>query len=295
VKPWLKKGCLACSGAVVLGLLVLLVIAGIFFVQHSREQPREQRLTQEIPGGFEQAEAGTPGKVVLSLSSAAVFVEAGPPGEPIRVVSDFDPRVHRMTQTFEEDDVRGWRYRLDFHEKRLLHVSVVRVWLGKRSPEVRVFLPPDLPHALQVKMAGGYLTLDLADLTLTTVDVELDRGVLDLDVSEPLTIPLERMQVGGRIGAMRLSSLGNASPAKLRVRHGVGASQVDLTGVWRIDSDIEYRVAFGGGELYLPRGIRIEGLDRGVRPLARDESEELSTPTLRISTHFDVGDIRVTD
>jgi hypothetical protein len=293
MKAWIKKGCFVCAGAAALGLLVLLTIGGLFLVQHLSVEPEPRRLAQELPPVPLDAPPGPPGRVVLSLSSAAVTVEAGPSGEPIRVESDFDPDVHRMEQSYEEDGAGGWVYRLDFHEKRLLHVSVVGVWLGKRSPEVRIVLPRDLPFALEAKMEGGYLILDLAGLALTTVDVESDRGVLGVDVSEPLTTPLERMAVKGRIGTMFLSSLGNASPGELRVRHGIGAAWVDLGGAWRADADVEFRVTLGNGELRLPRDVRIEGLDRGIRPPGG--VEEIPRRTLRVTTHYDMGDIQVVD
>jgi hypothetical protein len=293
VRAWIKKGCIVCAATAVLGLLVVLAVGGLFLLQSRSLDPEERQLAQAVVPAPGEASIVLPGKVVLSLSSAAVTVEAGPAGEPIRVESDFDPEVHRMEQSFSADEGGSWVYRLDFHEKRLLHVSVFSVWMGKRSPEVRVVLPRDLLFALEGKMTGGYLTLDLAGLALTDVDLELDRGVFDLDVSEPLPLPLERMSVRGRIGTTRLLSLGNASPQELYVQHGLGFAQTDLSGEWMNSAEIEVRVAFGGGELRLPRGVRIEGLDRGIGSLADDA--EIPVPTLRIKTHSDAGDIHVVD
>jgi len=291
MKAWLRKGCLVCAWTAALAALVLLAVGGLFVLQRFAEQPEPRRLSQDLPPVPAEGPR-RPGKVVLSLSSASVIVEAGPAGGSIRVESDFDPDVHRLEQSFRGSESGDWVYCLDFHEKRLLHVSVVGVWLGRRSPEVRVVLPRDLPLALEATMEGGYLTLDLAGLTLTTVDVELDRGVLGLDVSEPLPLPLQRMNVEGRIGTMFLSSLGNASPAELRVHHGMGAALVDLRGRWSSDADVGFSVAFGDGRLRLPRGVRIEGLEGSLRAPAE---EEVPLPTLRITTHFAVGDITVVD
>lgn len=280
----------------------------MFLVQHSLETPVEQSLTREIrpapardptgPPGDRPERPGpgcVPGTVVLSLSSAAVTVEAGRAGEPIRIESSFDPDVYRLGQDYEEDDSGRWVYRLDFHERRLLHVSVLGIWMGKRSPVVRVVLPRDLPLALEARMRGGYLTLDLAGLALTAADIELDRGVLDLSVSEPLRVPVERLRLAARMGTMRLLSLGNASPRTLLVRHGIGIASVDLGGRWRGDADVDFQVAFGTGLLRLPRDVRIEGLDRGVWRLAGTAAEETPRPTLRVRTHFDVGDIQIVD
>ena len=99
MKTWIKKGFLVCAWAAALGLLVLLAVGGLFLVQHLSEEPETRRLAQELQPVPLDAPPGPPGKVLLSLSSAAVTVESGPAGEPIRVESNFDPDVHRMEQS----------------------------------------------------------------------------------------------------------------------------------------------------------------------------------------------------
>ena len=77
-------------------------------------------------------------------------------------------------------------------------------------------------------MKGGYLVMDFADLALGTADVELDRGVLQVAVSEPMEVPMDRLSVRSRTGTLLLDRLGNASPETLDVRHRLGAARVDL-------------------------------------------------------------------
>jgi hypothetical protein len=143
-------------------------------------------------------------------------------------------------------------------------------------------------------MRGGYLSLDLAGLALTTASVDLDRGVLGVVVSEPLAVPVERLSLKGRIGTMQLLSLGNASPRELHVQHGVGAALVDLGGMWAADANVDFRAAMGNIEMRLPRGVNIEGLDGNVLRLVNTD-EEIPPPTLRISTDSDFANIRVID
>lgn len=295
VRPWLRKLALGCASLAAAGLLVILLVGGVFLVQRLSERAEETRLAQKLPSADLAAPFDRPGRVVLSLSSAAVTVDAGPPGAPIRVESSFDPDVFRLEQAYEEDADGGWTYRVDFHEKRTFHVSVVQIWIGRKSPEVRVSLPRGLALDLEAKMRGGYLSLDLAGLALRTASVELDRGVLQLEASEPLALPMERLDVKGRIGTTRLSSLGNASPAKLNVRHGIGAALVDLDGAWVADANVRFEVAFGDGILELPDGVNVELLDLDRPPIFHSGEEEVPAPTLRVSTHFDMGDIRVVE
>ena len=281
IKRWHLKALVACLG------IIALAVGVIFLVQHLLEEPEAHLLSHDAP----PAGLGR-GKVLLSLSSAMVTLEAGPPGGPLRVESSFDPDVYTLEQKWEEGNNEDWTYSLDFHERSLLHISVISIWLGKRSPEVTVLIPADLPFDLEAKMEGGYLVMDFADLALSTADVELDRGVLQIFVSDPMDVPMERLSVSGRIGTMRLDRLGNASPDTLDVHHGLGAAQVNLHGWWRTDADVDFQVAFGTGVLRLPGDVRIDGLGR---PLEILPERELPLPTLRIRTHFDVGDIRVTD
>ena len=275
------KGLFACVGIIVLAVGVILV------VQQISEKPQAQLLSHDgPPPGLGR------GKLLLSLSSAMVTLEAGPPGGPLRIRSSFDPDVYTLEQRYEEGNNNDWTYSLDFHERSLLHISVIRIWLGKRSPEVNVRIPSDLPFDLEAKMEGGYLLMDFVDLSMSTADVELDRGVLQITVSDQMDVPMERLSVNGRIGAVLLNRLGNASPNTLNVRHRFGAAQVDLRGRWQTDADVDFQVAFGTGRLRLPRNVRIDGLGRPLETLSQ---RELPPPTLRIGTHFDIGDIRVTD
>jgi hypothetical protein len=265
----------------------MLAVGGIFVIQHVSENPEAHLLSHDAP----PAGLGR-GKVALSLSSAMVRLAAGPPGGPLRVESSFDPDVYTLAQQYREGDTGEWTYRLDFHEKTVLHISVIGVWLGKRSPEVTVLIPPDLPFDLEAGMKGGYLVVDFANLALSAADVELDRGVLQISVSGPMDVPMERLSVRSRIGTVLLDRIGNASPAALDVRHRVGAARVDLRGSWRADADIDLRVAFATGELRLPRDVRIDGTGRPLEPPAE---REIPLPKLRLETHSDVGNIRVAD
>ncbi len=281
ITRWHLTAVLACAGSIVLAVGV------IFLVQHLSEKPEAHLLSQDAPpAGLRQ------GKVVLSLSSAMVLLAAGPPGGPLRVESSFDPDVYALVQQYREGDTEGWTYRLDFHERSVLHISVIGIWLGKRSPEVTVLIPPDLAFDLEAQMEGGYLVMDFANLALSTADVELDRGVLLISASDPMDVPMEQLSVRSRIGTMRLDQLGNASPATLDVQHRLGAAQVNLHGPWRADADIDFQVAFGTGELQLPGDVRISGLRCPVKLPAE---REIPLPTLRIATHSNVGGIRVTD
>ena len=91
----------------------------------------------------------------------------------------------------------------------------------------------ELVQELPSRMDGGYLELDLAGMSVSSANVELVRGVLDLRVSEPLPAPMESLRVKSRVGTALLRSLGNASPRELQITHGVGAAMEALLGEFR--------------------------------------------------------------
>lgn len=285
VKPWLRnvRFLLGCAGLFV--ALLVVSVAVLFTVQYATEEPEAKSLAQEL-----LLQGDMPGRIVLDLSSADVSVQAGPAGGPVRVESDFDPDVFRLEHGYVQDAEGGWTYRVDFHEVKTFHVSVVGIWLGKREPKVLIEIPADLPVALEATMEGGYLAVDLAGLAITTASLELNRGVLGVIASEPLDEPLQRLDVDGKIGTMFLKSVGNASPRELYVSHGIGAARVDLEGMWRGDADVDFRIVLGDGELILPEEVRIRGLGRsGAEAIDR----EIPLPTLNVTTRAEAGGIQV--
>ena len=293
MKPWLRKGCLACAGLAALGFLLLCVLGVVFTLQGLAVEREPRELTRRIDPRPSDGAPPPPGRLVLSLSSAAVTLTGGPAGSPIRVESEFDPEVFLLEQSHEEQPDGSWTHRIDFHERRLLHVSVIQVWLGRRAPRVRITVPRDLRFALEARMDGGYLTFELGGMAVTSAELTLVRGVLELDADEPLQAPMERLIASGRIGTMRLRSVGNASPKLLDVTHGIGAADLHLGGAWAGDADVRFVLAFGGGALWLPDDVRVE-LDGEDSPPPLDAGpDELPRPTLRVHTHFDAGEIRI--
>jgi hypothetical protein len=279
----------ACAWAGLLLSVTVLAVGILFIAQHATEEPEEAALVQDLQPTV------VSGTVVLSFSSASLSVRAGAVDRRIRVESDFDGDVFQLEQDLEVSGDGDWTYRLDFHEKKLLHVSVVGIWVGRKRPEVVVELPRDLPLALEAEMQGGYLALDLAGLALTSADLELDRGVLGVIVSQPLETAMERLHVKGRIGTVILRSLGDASPRELRVHHGVGAASVNLEGAWRTDARVDFAMTLGRGDLILPQDVRIEGLGRDMSRRAGDLEESDILPTLRVTTRSKMGKIRIVD
>ena len=70
----------------------------------------------------------------------------------------------------------------------------------------------------------------------------------------------------------------------------------DLSGDWKADADVRVSVAFGSGQLRLPRDVTVQGLTGHLATQngpATGPEGEIGPPTLNLDVHFDVGDIQV--
>lgn len=312
---WFKYGCLGCLG--VLGVIVVLsaLVAGLAWQRSGSMQAEERVLTREIPSLPETPEPPalppdaiaadlpesadrlsgvTPGRVVLDLSYADFRIEPGPWGEPLRVEGNFDPDYYELQEEFDQGEDLGWTYHVSFRRKaKFSWLTTLSELFSGSSPEVRILLPVDYPLDLNLNLRDGGTTADLGGLWLTSTEIDLARGGVELSVSEPLRRPAERMSIRGRMGGVAISSLGNASPRRLEVEHSMGGLSLDLRGRWVQDSEISIDLSMGGGAVRLPKDVNIKGLDAeqaGSRPEA-----EPGLPTLTFSASSEMGELEFLD
>jgi hypothetical protein len=297
-KSWLKYGCFGCLGC--LGLLILFV-AGMFGVAALRarnEQVTKRELTPDLPAPITTPEAqpeaiaeldeATPGRVVLDLRHSGFVIAPGEPGEPLRVEATFDERSYELVERFEPEADPGWIYEVTFRRKGFSLITAMKEALGGTQPEVYIFLPPDIPFALEIDGRQGAVEAELGGLWLTSAELDFNQGALEVGFSEPLRAPMEELKIEISMGAIEAASLGNASPAVLDVEFSMGGAEIDLRGQWVQDSQISIDHRMGGGIVRLPDNVLIEGLDRGG--LRVEPQAEIKPPTLTFSVSSDNPD-----
>ena len=303
VKTFFKFGCLGCAGLLLLAVVVMAILSGTAMFQARSEKVEDRELVQEFPRvetvSEEELSAGEvtlapetpPGLVVLELGYGEVEIEPADPGEPLRVEGRFDTKSYELVES-REQTADGWTYKLKF-EPRGFNLSGLRQLFGARPPKVSVYLPRDVPFALDATFEKGPAEVDLGGLWLTETDLNISQGALILDVSEPLREPAERFEVEGHMGALIAKGLGNTSARKMSFNHGMGALVVDLRGEWRTDASVEVQVAMGGGDVRLPEDVGIQGLSDQFTRYNREAEPEM--PTLDMHLHFDMGELQVND
>lgn len=305
---WLKLGCFGLLAVV--GLL-LLYGAGIFgraYLKARSETVEARALAHEVTRPPVTAAAGTAeatagpggappgGRVVLDLMVGEFQVEPGEPGEPIRVEAQYDTSSYALEESYQPgDEVSGWRYVVRFRETGWFHDGGLRALFGGAFPQVRIWLPPDVPLALEGRFGKGGTTVQLGGLWLTEVDLVAEKGGLDLDIGQPLAAPVDTFRFRGSQGGFNGRSLGNASPRSLRVEVRMGGVNADLSGAWLRDADVSIRCVMGGGTVLLPEDVIIEGLAGHAREPSPPDDTGQSLPVLNMSVVSRLGELTVID
>jgi hypothetical protein len=300
-RSWLKYGCFGCLALVAVLVLVGVVVVALAYLGARSTRVEEQVVTREVPAevGAEaepqlveppEAPGAARGRVVLDLSEADFRIRPAKPGEPIRVEASFDRESCTFEEGFDEPGPGGgWTYRVTFHRRNPGAFAALKELFGGARPELRVFLPLDVPLDLELRLARGGVDAELGGLWLESAALDVSMGGLELSVGEPLREPMSSLSLKMNMGGASIHSLGNASPRRLDIDYSMGGMELDLRGRWRADSDITLHGSMGGGEVRLPRDVRIEGLPQGAIGVQREP--EIASPTLRFSADSAMGSL----
>ncbi len=285
-RKWLTYGCVGCLMLVGVVALMIGVFFGSAWVGVRSEEVEDRVLTPEIPHG------GKPGKVVLRLSAGDFRVRPADPGEALRVEAKYDRLTYDMQERLETRE-DGWTYELEFERTGHIVMSLLKGLVGGAGSKIDVYLPPDVPLDLELRVKQGQAEVELGGLWLTETEIEFAQGGFVLEFDEPLREPLERLAFHGSMGGFMASGVGNASPRRLEVECGMGGMELDLRGQWVVNSEITIRVSQGGGELRLPRDVEIVGLQTSRSDL-RTEAE-VQRPTLTFTVSSDRGELEIVE
>jgi hypothetical protein len=302
-RKWFKLGCFGCLGILVILIVITLILSFTAWLKVRHEEVVEQVIDHAVPvasgpvetGGLTAEEAAqpevTPGKVTLDLTNGEFHIAPAKPGEPIHVKAVYDTASYELDENFQSDGVADWSYRVHFHKTSSSLLSPLKALLGASSPEVHVFLPPDVPINLDLILSQGGAFLELGGLWLTNARFDFSMGGFEMDIDEPLRHPMERLSLNISMGGGEISSLGNASPRYLEVTHRMGGMDLDLRGQWMQDSEISINSSMGGGLIRLPRNVAIRGLDsKGPGP---PDDSEIKPPTLTFSVASKMGELEI--
>ncbi len=250
-----------------------------------------------LPADFDPSEVRA-GVLELDLSVGDFIIQPGPPGQPIRVEADYDTNAFELSETFEQESDGTWRYEVGF--------GMRGGWLGmlmrggaQGHNRVTITIPRDQPLDIVGTIGLGQSEVDLGGLWIRNVDLDLGTGDHFLEFREPLRVPMNSFVVDGSMGEVELRGLGDASPQRVRVDHGMGAVLVDLSGRWRNDAEVRVEFSMGECKLWLPEGDVNIDLDRASVSMGEknvkigDRPNVSGAPTLSLNLSGSMGELVV--
>ena len=293
-------------GLLLLVILLMAIFSGVAWQRVQSQEVKEEVLTHELPGTetaegipdapgdaerrTETLELGRPGtgRVILDLSGGGFYISPAEPGDPLTVKATYDANSYNLEEGFEEGDDGTWTYRVSFQRTGGMMMALLGQIFGGAEPEVHVYLPPDAPMALDVKLRTGGSEIELGGLWLTSAEIDFARSGVNLEIGEPLKQPMDSLTLRGSMGGFNAKRLGNASPRVLDVDLRMGGLNLDLRGQWMQDSDIRITWDMGGTNVVLPANVAIEGVEdhQGIAP-----GGEVPAPTLRFELSGKMEDI----
>jgi hypothetical protein len=300
-----KAGCFKLTMLGCLGLFVILVIVlggtalvawkniGDRRIEDKVLTPAEATATGIVTGSRETAVPAGTGRVVLELAQGEFQLHPALPGESIRVEAEFDSEVYRVEDHYEAFPDSSWVYGVRSYRTISGLQSLFReIMGGGHATKIDIYLPPDIPIELLMKVEEGGFEAEWGGLWLTAADVRYSKGGFSLDIDEPLKEPMSRLVIQGSMGGFEATGLGNASPAVLDINCRMGGGDVDLGGQWIRDCDVRLHVALGGMAVLVPRNVLIEGTDGEGKSLRRADAE-MPLPTLRFTVSQKMGGIEI--
>jgi hypothetical protein len=293
---WFRYGCFGCLGVIGVLFLGCAVLFAVTWIGVRSEQVQQEVLVPEIPAAaLPQVDAGR-GVVLVEVMHAELIVEPAARGEPLRVEVTYDTSSFTLEESLEPSPAGegAWSYRVSLGRTSGGGlIDSLKPFLGGSFPSLRLHLPPDAVLELGVEVAQGGAAIQLGGLSLASVEINVEQGGVDLQIDEPLLQPVERISITTAMGGANLEGLANASPKKLDLRYSMGGMTANLRGPWRNDSDITIEGSMGGGTVWLPDDVILEGLDRGG--VAAPDDPELKPPTLRFTTSSAMGELHFID
>jgi hypothetical protein len=294
------KGCLKITGFGCLGVIVIIVLgAGVTGLVAKRSVSRqvvEDVATGSMSGIEAQPEslAGA-GRVVLDLSNGEFEIKVAPPGEGVTVAAKYDTMSFRLVDELVTLEDGSWEYRVGFRRTiPFLQSLAMQIFGDAQSPEVTISLPSDTQLDLDFQISSGGFEADFGGLWLKTADIRFDKGGFELDVSEPMREPMERLTIHGSMGGFSANSLGNASPLDLTIDCKMGGAEVDLRGEWMQDCNASISIDMGGLAVIVPRDLKVTGVAvEGSSRLREETTTEVPLPELHLNVSQNRGEVEV--
>jgi hypothetical protein len=305
-----RRVLLGCLAVLILGVLVLVVVAGVMVALGPPEQrparaEEEQPVTvPRLPPGVTPSPREVPPpaaalRVELSLDEGRFDVAPGEPGGGVRVEADYDQGLYELAQETVPTSGGGQTVRIDFRPRystlrRLLTLGHV----DANRNRVRVVLPPDVPLTLAGSIERGESRIDLSGLALSGLDLDLAMGRHEVSIDKPNPLTIADLRLSMRMGELRARGLGNARFRAARLEGSMGNMDIDLRGAYAADARVDAHLSMGEMRLRIPDDVRVKVESRILLGESGGKHRDAASlppdaPTLVVTGSVTLGGIRL--
>ena len=296
----LKYTLFGCLGILVVVILFVGITALVAWNRLSDQQiedrvlaPLAETTEQDQPFGTPAPAIAGAGRLVLDFAQGEFQIHRAETGEGLSIKARYDAEVYQLEERYENLPDSSWVYQVRFFRTISGLQALFRQLMGGgHDSVVHVYIPPDLPIELEVRLEEGGFEAELGGLWITAADIRCSKGGFALSVDEPLVEPMERLLFRSRMGGFEAVRLGNASPRVLDINCTMGGADVDLSGEWVQDCKIMLAVKMGGMDVRVPNDVEVRGVaDDG--PAMRHADVEVQRPVLTFEIKEKMGGIEV--
>ena len=131
---------------------------------------------------------------------------------------------------------------------------------SSESGELRLTLPRTVPLDLDLEFGGTQSTLDLGEMSLTSLRLECGAADAMLLFSRPNRLRMRELEVNIGAADFTARQLANANADQIRVRGGIGSVDLDFSGSWTHDLSVTTRLVLGKLTVHVPAdvGVRVD-------------------------------------
>ncbi len=123
--------------------------------------------------------------------------------------------------------------------------------------ECNIKFTPRIPIALLLEFGVVKGEIELGGLQMEKLELSVGVSGLNVNFEHPNSIPMEELEVEAGVGKLYLERLGNANFSYFKFDGGLGSYEVDLSGNFRQNADIDINIGMGKLLLSLPRNIGV--------------------------------------
>ncbi len=180
------------------------------------------------------------------------------------LVRVFDPATHTLRVGVDSAEV-GFRFRLSrgVPEQAAEHPNTLTLALGR-----------DVPLDLAFEFGASEASLDLSGLTVERLAVKFGASDTRITFGAPNPARMRSLTVVANAGSLTMRGLGNANAPRVEITGVAAGLDLDFSGAWTHDMELDTDVVLGGLVLRVPEDVGVRIVTR------RDVLASVETPGL---------------